>query len=115
MKLYGKSTCTTCRDAKAYLNSLGADVEWRDYGKKPLSEVELKKLVGRRGVVEFVNPRSTPYRNLELDSSKLRKQETFDLLLEEVNLMKRPILVVGNEVVIGFDREAYKRLACGPK
>ncbi len=112
MRLYGKSTCTTCRDAKSYLLKLGAEFDWRDYGKHPFSAAELKTLFGRRKVEEFINPRSTPYRNLDLAGSKLSKSEALELLLEEVNLLKRPLLVVGSEYVFGFDRKRYKELAC---
>ena len=112
MRLYGKSTCTTCRDAKAFLSRLGADFDWRDYGKHPFSAAELRKLTGRRKIDEFINPRSTPYRNLDLANRKLSRVEAIELLLEEVNLLKRPLLVVGSEYVFGFDRQRYEELVC---
>ena len=112
MRLYGKSTCTTCRNAKSYLSKLGVEFDWRDYGKHPFSAAELTDLIGRRKIGDFINPRSTPYRNLGLADSKLSKSQAIDLMLEEVNLFKRPLLVVGAEYVFGFDRRRYEELAC---
>lgn len=112
MRLYGKSTCTTCRDAKAYLCRLGVEFDWRDYGKQPFTAAELSRLMGRRKIEDFINPRSTPYRNLGLSASKLSKAQAVDLILEEVNLLKRPLLVAGSEYVFGFDKGRYQELAC---
>ncbi len=112
MRLYGKSTCTTCRNAKSFLTKLGVEFDWRDYGKHPFTAAELKALIGRRKVTDFINPRSTPYRNLGLADSKLSKSQAVDLLLEEVNLLKRPLLVVGADYLFGFDRRRYEEVAC---
>ena len=40
-----KSSCTTCRSAKARLAELGIEVNIRDYFKKPLEAVELERLL----------------------------------------------------------------------
>lgn len=39
------------------------------------------------------------------------KREAIDLMLEQPNLIRRPILVKGGRVVFGFDKDAYRRLA----
>lgn len=112
MRLYGKSTCTTCRNAKSFLTKSGVEFDWRDYGKHPFTATELEALIGRRKVDDFINPRSTPYRNLGLAGSRLSKSQAVDLLLEEANLLKRPLLVCGAEYVFGFDRRRYEEIAC---
>ena len=38
------------------------------------------------------------------------KKEAIDLMMEQPNLIRRPILVSGDEVIFGFDKEAYERL-----
>jgi arsenate reductase-like glutaredoxin family protein len=37
------------------------------------------------------------------------KKEAIDLMMEQPNLIRRPILVRGSTVVFGFDRDAYSR------
>ncbi len=85
--------------------------EFRDPEKEPLTAAELKELIGSRPVDDFVNPRSTPYRKLGLAERRLTDAAKRKLLLEEPNLMRRPILIRGKRIVFGFDREAYAEIA----
>jgi arsenate reductase-like glutaredoxin family protein len=39
------------------------------------------------------------------------KKEAIDLMMEQPNLIKRPILVRGNKAIFGFDREEYEKLS----
>jgi arsenate reductase-like glutaredoxin family protein len=38
------------------------------------------------------------------------KKEAIDLMMAQPNLIKRPILVRGSNVIFGFDKEQYARL-----
>ena len=38
------------------------------------------------------------------------KKEAIDLMMEQPNLIKRPILVRGSKTTFGFDRKAYEAL-----
>ncbi len=38
------------------------------------------------------------------------RREAIDLMLEQPNLIKRPILVKGRKAVFGFDKEAFSKL-----
>ena len=38
------------------------------------------------------------------------KKEAIDLMIENPNLIKRPILIRGSKVTFGFDRTAYEKL-----
>lgn len=108
--LYGKGTCSTCRDAKSFLNAGGIDHEWRDYGKERFTRAELDALIGSRSFAEFINPRSTPYRALGLGDRSLSRDEALRLILSDPNLLKRPLLVRGKLYVFGFDKAAYAKL-----
>ena len=37
------------------------------------------------------------------------KKEAIDLMMENANLIKRPILIRGSKVTFGFDKKAYER------
>jgi arsenate reductase-like glutaredoxin family protein len=39
------------------------------------------------------------------------KKEAIDLMMEQPNLIRRPILVQGTKTIFGFDREQYEKLA----
>jgi arsenate reductase (glutaredoxin) len=104
-----KSTCTTCRDAKANLVELGLDVEIRDYFKIPLEATELERLLPA-DPTPMLGTKSPKYRELGLKDRRLTKAEAIDLMVQDNNLLKRPILVHPKGVIIGFDPAAYAAL-----
>ena len=108
--LWMKSSCTTCRDAKARLAELGIDVEIRDYYKTPLTTAELEKLLPA-DPAPMLGTKSPKYRELGLKDRRLSKAEAIALMVQDNNLLKRPILVHAKGVIIGFDKAAYEHLA----
>jgi arsenate reductase (glutaredoxin) len=110
-KFFWKSTCTTCRDARSFLrNDLGADLDERDYAKKPLNEAELKALFAEAGLDprDFLNPRSPAYKTMGLGDRKLTATDAIALMAGDLNLLKRPLLIAGKTVVAGFDRDRLR-------
>lgn len=108
--LWMKSTCTTCREAKAKLAALGIEVEIRDYAKRPLEAAELEKLLPA-DPAPMLGTKSPKYRELDLKDRHLTKAEAIALMVQDNNLLKRPILVHPKGVIIGFDKAAYETLA----
>jgi arsenate reductase-like glutaredoxin family protein len=53
-----------------------------------------------------VSTRSPVFKERPLPKSK---KEAIDLMLENANLIKRPILIRGSKVTFGFDKKAYER------
>lgn len=107
--LWMKSSCTTCRKAKAALAELGVDVEVRDYFKQPLEAAELKRLLPM-DPTPLLGSKSPKYRELGLKNRQLSKAEAIALIVTDNNLLKRPILVHNQGVIIGFDVSAYAKL-----
>jgi arsenate reductase len=110
--LWMKSSCTTCRNAKAKLVELGIEVEVRDYTRRPLVADELEGLLPE-DPVPMVGTKSPKYKELGLKDRRLSKAEAIALMVADNNLLKRPILVHPRGTVIGYDPEAYVRLAGG--
>lgn len=67
----------------------------------------LQKHVAEDRFLDFVSTRSPVFRQRPLPGSK---KEAITLMLEQPNLIKRPILIKGTRVVFGFDKGAYDRL-----
>lgn len=111
MLLYHKSTCSTCRRARALLDELGIEREERDMSKQPLSESEIRALIGDRDVRPFLNPRNEQYRELKLKDALPPRDEVVRLLAANPNLVRRPLLVDGDRYVFGLDEAAYRSLA----
>jgi len=55
--------------------------------------------------LDFVSKRSPVFKTRPLPTSK---KEAIDLMMEQPNLIKRPVLVRGTEAVFGFDKARYQ-------
>jgi arsenate reductase-like glutaredoxin family protein len=58
-----------------------------------------------------VNTRSPAYKARGLDVKTMTKRQAIDLMMEEPNLIRRPLLVRGGRAVFGFDAGKYDELA----
>lgn len=81
-------------------------MEFRDINKQPPAREFLEKHVPADRFAEFVSRRSPAFRGRPLPSSK---SEAIDLMLEQPNLIKRPILIKGSRVLFGFDKDEYRK------
>jgi Spx/MgsR family transcriptional regulator len=109
IRFFWKSTCTTCRDARSFLRKdLGAELDERDYAKVPLSADQLKDLFAACDPRDYLNPRSPAYKAMGLAGKALTPDQAIALMAKEPNLIKRPITVVGKEMIAGFDRERLR-------
>lgn len=70
----------------------------------------LERLIDEKNLAAFVNTRSPAYKERGLDVNKLTKKQAIDLMLEEPNLMRRPLLLAGRKAVFGFDAGRYEEL-----
>lgn len=107
--LWMKSSCTTCSKAKTLLAELGLEATIRDYWKQPLAVAELESLLPD-DPTPFLGNKSPKFRELGLKDRRLDKAEAIALIVEDNNLLKRPILVHDKGVTIGFDETAYRLL-----
>ena len=75
-----------------------------------LSVAELDKLIGARDYRLFLNSRNELYRERGMKESPPPRAEAVKLMSENPNLIKRPILVKGREIILGFDEKAFADL-----
>jgi arsenate reductase-like glutaredoxin family protein len=86
-------------------------VDERDINRTPPPREFLERHVSEERFLDFVSTRSPVFKTRPLPRSKA---EAIDLMLEQPNLIKRPILVRGSKVVFGFDKDAYARVSRMP-
>ena len=89
---------------------LGAELESRDLDKQPLSEDELEELIGARDYKPFLNPRNELYRERNMAEKTPPRAQAIRLMAKNPNLIKRPVVVRGNQIVLGLDEVAYRAL-----
>jgi Spx/MgsR family transcriptional regulator len=107
---YQKATCTTCRKAKALLQELKIDFTSRDLDKERLSESELDQLIGTRDYKGFLNTRNELYRTRKMSEHPPPRAEALKFMAKQPNLIRRPLLISGSQIIIGFDETAYRKL-----
>jgi arsenate reductase-like glutaredoxin family protein len=88
----------------------GFGLHFRDLGKERLSAAELEKLIGQRDHTEFLNPRNELYREGEMKDNPPSRSEAIRLMAKEPNLIRRPVILCGGRVVLGFNEEAIDNL-----
>ncbi len=88
---------------------LGADIESRDLDKTPLSAEELESLIGERDYKTFLNTRNELYREKKMAEKPPTRGDAIRLMSKNPNLIKRPILLRGGKILLGFDEDAYRK------
>jgi arsenate reductase-like glutaredoxin family protein len=83
------------------------DVEQIDINKNPPDRAFLERHIDRERFLDFVSTRSPVFKERPLPKSK---SDAIDLMMENPNLIRRPILVKGSKVTFGFDKKAYEKL-----
>ena len=111
IKFLQKPSCTTCRKAKAFLEKRKAVLALRDLGKDRLSVEELDHLIGKRDHRMFLNTRNELYRTRKMGLNPPSREEALKLMAAEPNLIRRPVVLRGSDVVLGYDEQALKRIA----
>jgi Spx/MgsR family transcriptional regulator len=105
-----KPSCTTCRKARKYMERRGFELHFRNLDKDRLSSAELEKLIGGRDHEDFLNPRNELYRRKHMGEDPPSRREAIRMMAREPNLIRRPVIVAGGRVVVGFDENGIARL-----
>jgi Spx/MgsR family transcriptional regulator len=104
LTFYTKPTCTTCRKAKSFLEAAGITLAEIEITPQTPTRAFLEQHVDETRFLDFVSTRSPVFRTRPLPASKA---EALDLMRDNPNLIKRPVLVTDAAVIFGFDRKAY--------
>jgi arsenate reductase len=88
----------------------GAELDSRDLDKERLSKTELDKLIAARDYKQFLNPRNELYRTRNMTEKPPTRAGAIRLMAETPNLIRRPVVIRGDRIVLGFDEEAFKKL-----
>ncbi len=105
-----KPNCTTCRKARSFMERHGFQLYFRDLAKDKLSAAELEKLIGPRDYTQFLNPRNELFRRKHMKDDPPSRSVAIRMMAKEPNLIRRPVIVGGGRVVIGFDRNGMAKL-----
>lgn len=106
--------CTTCKKALKYLKDNNVEVTERHIVEEVPTEAELKEWIQKSGleIKKFFNTSGQVYKEMGLkDKVKdMTMEEAISLLASNGMLIKRPILVLEDRVLVGFKEEQYEAI-----
>jgi len=80
-------------------------VEEIDINRNPPTREFLDRHIDAARFLDFVSTRSPVFKERPLPRSK---KEAIDLMMENPNLIRRPIFIKGSKVIFGFDKDRYR-------
>jgi arsenate reductase len=92
------------------LQERNLDLEFRNLDKDRLTIAGLDALIGDRNYREFLNPRNELFRERKMKEHPPSRSEALKLMAAEPNLIRRPIVILGKQVILGYDEKALKKL-----
>lgn len=114
--MYGITNCSTVKKARAWLEQRGVEYRFHDFRKDGLDAKTLQTLVDKLGWETLLNKSGMTWRKLtEKDKSGLNEKKAQALMLNHPMVIKRPVLVTGENYYAGFNETDYQRLFAGKK
>ena len=111
MKFICYPKCTTCKKAQTWLEEKGFEYELRDIKTDNPTLEELTEWHRKSGLPlkRFFNTSGQLYRSMELKDKlpSMSDDEQLNLLSTDGMLVKRPILVCGDTVLVGFREKEW--------
>ncbi len=109
--------CSTCQKAKKWLIANSVSFDDRHIVEERPTAQELKKWIGMSGlpIQKFFNTSGNLYKSMELKNRlpELSDDEKIELLASNGMLVKRPIVVGDNFVLVGFKEEQWQNALMG--
>lgn len=103
--------CSTCKNAKKYLDDKNIKVQLRDIKENNPSREELKEIITKSGkdIKSFFNTSGLIYRSMNLKDKlpNMSIKEKVEILASDGMLVKRPILIYNDKVLVGFKKNEW--------
>ena len=109
--LYGIKNCDTVKKACRWLSQHHLDYVFHDFRQDGLAPELLEQWVAQLGWETLVNRRSTTWRELsDAEKSNINQQRAVQYMLAQPTLIKRPVLIQKENVMVGFSEKTYTKL-----
>ncbi|MBL0939016.1 MAG: Spx/MgsR family RNA polymerase-binding regulatory protein [Gemmatimonadaceae bacterium] len=101
--LYGFKSCDMVRNAMKWLDANSVAYEFFDYRKDDLDAKVVDDWFARAGWEKVFNRNSTTFKELpESEKTDITEKKAKRMILAETNLIKRPVLDTGDQLLLGF-------------
>lgn len=104
--------CTTCQKAKKWLDDNNVEYELRDikFNNPSVEELSQWYRISKQPLKKFFNTSGLLYKSMELKTKLplMSEDEMLSLLATDGMLVKRPLLICGDTVLIGFKEQEWE-------
>lgn len=109
--IYGIPNCDTMKKARQWLDQQGVAFAFHDYKKSGIDAATLQAWSKQVGFATLLNTRGTTWRKLsDADRADVDTAKAIALMQREPSLIKRPVLVSGKQLLVGFDEASWQTL-----
>ncbi|MDO9624164.1 MAG: ArsC family reductase [Pseudomonas sp.] len=106
--LFGIKACDTMKKARTWLDEHGVSYAFHDYKTAGIDRENLDKWCNEHGWEIILNRAGTTFRKLdEAQKADLDQNKAIELMLAQPSMIKRPVLDLGNQTLVGFKPERY--------
>jgi arsenate reductase len=112
LTVYQKPTCTKCRMTLSLLKKRGVEFEAINYFETPLTKAVLRALLKKLGLSarEILRKDEPVAKQLGIGKKDFSNEELIALMAKHPDLIQRPIVVRGDEAVLGRPPENVEKL-----
>ena len=104
-QLFYRDPCPGAEEAKSFLEEHGVMVVERNITKKPLTRKELGVVLGFHNPKHYLDATSSVFSKKKLDKEIPPRPELLDLIIENPELLRNPIILSGRLMTIGNNRK----------
>ncbi|MFO7446017.1 MAG: ArsC/Spx/MgsR family protein [Ignavibacteriaceae bacterium] len=110
--VYEKPTCTTCRSVAKILIENGVDFEKVNYYIEPFTKRQLKILLKKMNMKpeELLRKNEVAYKEFGMANKKYTEDEILLLMVNNPDLVQRPIVEKGDKAILARPAEKIKEL-----
>jgi arsenate reductase len=108
--IYGIKNCDTMKKARAWLDAHGVTYAFHDYKAAGIERAKLEAWARKVGWERLLNRAGRTFRTLPDSQQKgVTEKTAMALMLEQPSMIKRPVLEVGGNLLVGFKPEQYAK------
>lgn len=106
--IYGIKNCDTMKKARAWLDKHGVAYEFHDYKAAGVEPERVEGWAKEAGWETLLNRAGTTFRKLaDYEKTALNEKKAVALMAALPTLIKRPVLDLGDRIIVGFKPETY--------
>lgn len=109
--VFGIPNCDTVKKARNWLDKHRIEYQFHDFRRDGLTDKQIRVWMKKVNIEVLLNKRSRTWRELaDNDKTNVTTSKAIKLMLRQPSLIKRPVLVTGKDVMVGFDPREYQSL-----